>query len=95
MDKFTKRMLIASIIMLILDFLWIGVFMGNQYKSMIRGIQGKNMRVNLPYAIGSYILMIIAMGTFVIPMEVVSLLYVIIALSLGFILYNLFAGGKR
>ena len=35
------------------------------------------------------------LGTFVIPAEIIGLLYTLIALSLGFILYNLFAGGKR
>lgn len=34
-------------------------------------------------------------GAFVIPAEIISLLYVLIAISLAFILYNLFAGGKR
>jgi len=41
--------------------------MGNEYKKMIRKIQGSDMQVNTVYAIMSYALMIIGLNVFVIP----------------------------
>ena len=35
-----NKYILASIILLVLDFLWLGVYMGGQYKTQIRGIQG-------------------------------------------------------
>ena len=62
-----NKLIVSSILLLVLDFIWIGGYMGGEYKKMIRKIQGSDMQVNIIYAILSYILMIIGLNFFVIP----------------------------
>lgn len=59
--------LMSVIVLLILDFLWIGLFMNNQYKSMIRDVQKTDMKPKLPFAVLSYSLMVIGLLYFVLP----------------------------
>ena len=44
-----NKIIISSLIMLVLDFLWIGIYMGPQYKKMIPRIQGNIMKVKTPF----------------------------------------------
>ena len=62
-----NKLIVSSILLLVLDFIWIGGYMGGEYKKMIRKIQGSDMQVNIIYAILSYVLMIIGLNFFVIP----------------------------
>jgi uncharacterized membrane protein len=62
-----KINVIATIILLILDFIWIGVYMGPQYNKLVENIQSFPMEVNLFSAIISYTLMIIGLNLFVLP----------------------------
>lgn len=62
-----NKVIISSVILLVLDFLWLGGYMANEYKIMIPKIQGSEMDTNLIYAFMSYILMIIGLNVFVIP----------------------------
>ena len=62
-----NKLIVSSILLLVLDFIWIGGYMGGEYKKMIRKIQGSDMQVNSIYAILSYVLMIIGLNFFVIP----------------------------
>ena len=62
-----NKLIVSSILLLVLDFIWIGGYMGGEYKIMVRKIQGSDMQVNIIYAILSYILMIIGLNFFVIP----------------------------
>jgi uncharacterized membrane protein len=62
-----KREIISIIILLVLDLLWIYLFMANKYQREIKQIQGSTMQVNVVYAIASYILMIIGLVMFVLP----------------------------
>lgn len=62
-----NKIIISSLIMLVLDFLWIGIYMGPQYKKMIPRIQGNIMKVKTPFAILAYVLMIIGFNVFVLP----------------------------
>ena len=62
-----NKLIVSSILLLVLDFMWIGGYMANEYKKMIRKIQGSDMQVNVIYAILSYTLMIIGLNVFVIP----------------------------
>ena len=41
------KRIIASICLLVFDFLWIGLYMGNQYKKQVKTIQGGKMKVNI------------------------------------------------
>ena len=62
-----NKLIISSVLLLVLDLIWLKGYMGNEYKKMIRKIQGSDMRVNTIYAILSYTLMIIGLNVFVIP----------------------------
>jgi len=62
-----KKEIISILILLILDFLWIGLFMKNRYQNEIKQIQGTPMSVNIAYAVVSYVLMTIGLVIFVLP----------------------------
>ena len=62
-----KHRIISSLILLILDFLWLGGFMGKRYSIMIPKIQGVKMDTNMLYAFFSYLLMLIGLNVFVLP----------------------------
>lgn len=62
-----KKEIISILILLILDFLWIGLFMKNRYQNEIKQIQGTPMSVNITYAVISYVLMSIGLVIFVLP----------------------------
>ena len=62
-----NKLIVSSVLLLVLDLIWLKGYMGNEYKKMIRKIQGSDMRVNTIYAILSYTLMIIGLNVFVIP----------------------------
>jgi uncharacterized membrane protein len=85
--------IISCICLLLLDFLWIGLFMGKKYKKQILKIQGTKMKVNIMFAVFAYILMVIGMCIFVIPnirkshAFVDSLLY---GLTFGLVLYGVY-----
>jgi len=62
-----NRNLVATFLLLILDFLWIGGYMGKQYQRMIPQIQGSPLKAKPQYAILAYTLMIIGLNLFVLP----------------------------
>lgn len=62
-----KTNIIATVILLILDFLWIAIYMGNQYQVQIKNIQGEQMKPKLTHAIMAYFLMIVGLNLFVLP----------------------------
>lgn len=62
-----KKEIISILILLILDFLWIGLFMKNRYQNEIKQIQGTPMSVNITYAVVSYVLMAVGLVLFVLP----------------------------
>ena len=61
------RLVISSLILLILDFIWIATFMGPAYKHMITKVQKSQMEIRKKYAFFAYTLMIIGLAIFVIP----------------------------
>ena len=61
-----NKIVISTILLLVLDIIWIGGFMGGQYEGMIKKIQGSKMTLNMLYAVLTYILMIIGLQFFVI-----------------------------
>lgn len=83
----------AIIILLVLDFLWISLYMGREYGKMIPRIQGSPMVPNLLYALIAYTLMVLGLIHFVLPnvrQETLfkdSLLY---GLTFGIIVYGIF-----
>jgi len=62
-----KANIIATITLLVLDFIWIAIYMGHQYKIQINDIQGEKMKPKPLQAIMAYILMIIGLNIFVLP----------------------------
>jgi uncharacterized membrane protein len=62
-----NKIIISSISLLVLDFCWIGFFMGGQYNRMIPLIQGSKMVMNYYSAALAYLLMIVGLQVFVIP----------------------------
>ena len=62
-----KHYFVSSITLLILDFLWLGGFMGKKYGLMIPKIQGSKMETNLVYALFAYLLMLVGLNMFVLP----------------------------
>lgn len=59
--------IVATITLLFLDFLWLWLYMGDQYRYMIPKIQGMQMTPKLQYAVLSYVLMVIGLNLFVLP----------------------------
>ena len=62
--KLNKNIL-GSVILLILDFLWLGLFMGKQYRGLILNIQKSEMKLNYISAGLAYLMMIIGLNNFV------------------------------
>lgn len=58
MTSQTNKKIISVLSLLILDYLWIYLFMNNKYKTLVLNIQKTNLKVNIYSAIGSYLLMI-------------------------------------
>lgn len=85
--------IIATATLFILDFLWIGLYMGKQYKDQVKKIQKSEMSVRMYFAIFAYSLMAIGLNMFVLPQirkghELVdSLKY---GLTFGIILYGVY-----
>ena len=57
-----------SLTMLILDFIWLTMFMSKRYKVMIKDIQGEELKVNMVYAVFAYLLMIIGQQVYIKPL---------------------------
>ena len=51
-------MLASTLTMLILDGMWLNLFMGPRYKTMVQTIQKSPMNVNKLSALGAYLMMI-------------------------------------
>ena len=62
-----KKEIISIFILLILDFLWIGLFMKNRYQNEIKNIQGTPVSFNIIYAVIAYVLMAVGLVIFVLP----------------------------
>ena len=64
---FTKQNIFSSLSLLGLDFLWLGLFMGSQYKTLVKKIQGSDIKFNLFSAFVAYLIMLIGLNVFVNP----------------------------
>jgi len=67
MEKNTKTNILASVIFLVLDLIWIYGYMGTQYQGMIQRIQKSEMVPNVGSAIVAYILLVVGLWVFVLP----------------------------
>jgi len=59
--------IVGILVLLILDFLWIGSYMGGQYDVLVRKIQKKEMKLNPIFGVAAYSLMVVGLTLFVIP----------------------------
>ncbi len=66
MKKFIKEILCLSVVLLILDIIWISVIMGKHYSTLIRDIQGEDLQFKPLAAILCYIVLINGLYYFVI-----------------------------
>ena len=80
-----KHRIISTTTLLVLDFLWIAIFMGSKYNTMIKNVQGSAMTPNLFFAFIAYTLMVIGLNTFVLPGIDVNNVTISECLSSGFI----------
>jgi uncharacterized membrane protein len=62
----SKKELVAITTLLVLDLVWLNLYMGPRYQTMIKEIQGEKMIVNTMSAFSAYLLMIVALVVFVI-----------------------------
>ena len=61
------RLIISSVILTILDLIWIKLVMGPLYQKMIPNIQGTQMIVNEKFALYSYLTLIFSINYFILP----------------------------
>ena len=62
-----KYNIASTLILLILDYLWLTTYMSPRYKTMIKTIQGTEMKTNMVYVVLSYFLMVVGLNHFVLP----------------------------
>lgn len=67
MNSKYKNNIIATLILLVLDFLWIKLFIGNLFGNMVKEIQGSPIKLNNTYAFLAYFLMVVGLNHFVLP----------------------------
>mgnify|MGYP001330335563 CR=1 FL=1 len=59
--------IIASIILTVIDIIWIKIYMKKKYEKLVKKIQKNNMKSNIFSAIAAYILMLVGLNLFVLP----------------------------
>ena len=62
-----EREILAIVILLLLDGLWLKLYMGGKYKPLIQSVQGSEMKVKTWSAGLAYTLMVIGLLVFVLP----------------------------
>ena len=81
-----KQGLIASVVLLVLDLLWLKFYMGPKYETLVPKIQGNKMQINLYSALGAYALMIVVLVNIVIKYK----LSYLDTFIFGFCLYGVY-----
>ena len=64
-----KNIICGIVVLLVLDILWLWLFMAQRYKQMIGKIQSTAMKANMLYAVFAYILMCFGLYWFVMKNE--------------------------
>ncbi len=62
-----RQSIISTVILLLLDLIWISLYMGKKYETQVLDIQGTPLKINYTMAILAYVLMIIGLNMFVLP----------------------------
>ncbi len=62
-----KTHVIATVILLLFDLLWVGTFMGKKYQDQVQQIQNDKMVVRPLFGVLAYFLMVVGLNLFVLP----------------------------
>ena len=62
-----KSHIIATIVLLVFDLVWVGTFMGKKYQDQVQQVQNDKMVIRPLFAILAYLLMVIGLNLFVLP----------------------------
>jgi uncharacterized membrane protein len=83
-------LIVLVFVLLILDLIWINIFMKSRYESMMNKILNKPMKFRYLPAIFSYIIMIIGIYYFAVKDKETSLKALIDGCFLGFVMYGVY-----
>ena len=83
--------LISTISLLVLDLLWLKIYMGPRYSVLVKKIQGSDLKINMISALLSYTLMVYLLNNVVIKYNLSYLETFLFGLSL-YGVYDLTAG---
>lgn len=86
--KHIVRFILVSVIVLVIDLLWLSLFLGNYFGDMVNNIQGENMVVNKFIAFLSYLCIITSIYYFIV-MKDNGEMY-LDAFLLGIFIYGIF-----
>ena len=62
-----NKNIVATIVLLVLDVLWVTLYMRNAYKKQAQDIQGTQMKSRVYLGAIAYILMVVGLNMFVLP----------------------------
>ena len=62
-----KSHIIATVVLLVFDLVWVGTFMGKKYQDQVQQIQNDKMVIRPLFAVLAYLLMVIGLNVFVLP----------------------------
>lgn len=62
-----RQNIIATVVLLVLDILWVTLYMSKAYKKQVQDIQGSEMKGRIYLGVIAYILMVVGLNMFVLP----------------------------
>ena len=62
-----RQNIVATIVLLVLDILWVTLYMNKAYKKQVQDIQGTEMKARVYLGVIAYVLMVVGLNLFVLP----------------------------
>lgn len=62
-----RQNIVATIVLLVLDILWVTLYMNKAYKKQVQDIQGTEMKARVYLGAIAYVLMVVGLNLFVLP----------------------------
>ena len=62
-----RQNIVATIVLLVLDILWVTLYMNKAYKKQVQDIQGTEMKGRVYLGAIAYVLMVVGLNLFVLP----------------------------
>ena len=84
--------LVASLVLLCADFLWVYFYMGSKYKQIVYAIQGEAMTPKWKFVVLSYVCMLVALNVITVPLTHTWADVFQYGSVLGFSLYSIYNG---